>query len=79
MPIPVWPPKGYVTIRTACDTLGLSRQRLHVLIRALDAPDRVETDGGLLLHTRVVDRLRRRNTTAGRPRGWRKPKREDQE
>jgi hypothetical protein len=62
-----WPPPGYHTVAQAAAILGLSRQRVHVLIRTRRVP--VErTPQGFVLTTAAVERLRiRRHKPAGRP------------
>lgn len=62
----------YVTPRRAAEILGVSRQRVHQLIAALLRDDRALTidhpDLGRLITREGLARLRRRNTSGGRPR-----------
>jgi hypothetical protein len=67
-----WPPPGYHTVAQAAAILGLSRQRVHVLIRTRRVP--VErTPLGVVLTTAAVEALRAREARpAGRPKNTRK-------
>jgi hypothetical protein len=68
-----WPPAGYHTVAQAAAILGLSRQRVHVLIRTRRVPVQ-RTPLGLVLTTAAVESLRAREARpAGRPKNTRKP------
>lgn len=59
-----WPPRGYDTVTTAAAKLGLSRQRVHALLRSRGIATE-PTDHGVLIRTRDLAALRERKP--GRP------------